>query len=108
VFLHHKHLEMAQEQILGKIAMMYSEMTEADQAMVVEIASNALRAQEKSERTIYHKDVAQMVKQDLDNQKGGTWNVICGRSYGSFVTHETKTMTHFMVGNIAFLIWRHG
>jgi hypothetical protein len=31
---------------------------------------------------------------------GGTWNVICGRSYGSFVTHETKTMTHFMIGDL--------
>lgn len=99
---------MAQDQVLDKIAVMYSEMTEVDQGTVLEIASNALRAQEKSERTLYHKDVAQMVKHDLDNQKGGTWNVICGRSYGSFVTHETKTMTHFMIGNIAFLIWRHG
>ena len=99
---------MAQEQTLGKIAVLYSEMNEADQGVVIEIASSALRAQEKSERTLYHKDVAQMVKQGLDTQKGGTWNVICGRSYGSFVTHETKTMTHFRVGNIAFLIWRHG
>jgi hypothetical protein len=61
---------MAQEQVLGKIAVMYSEMNEADQGMVIEIASNALRAQEKSERTIYHKDVSQMIKQDLDTQKG--------------------------------------
>jgi dynein light chain LC8-type len=99
---------MAQEQTFGKVAVLYSEMNEADQAVVIEIASSALRAQEKSERTLYHKDVAQMVKKGLDTQKGGTWNVICGRSYGSFVTHETKTMTHFMVGNIAFLIWRHG
>ena len=99
---------MAQDQVLGKVQVVYTEMNEADQNSVFDIASNALKSQEKSDRTIYHKDIAQMVKQDLDNQKGGTWNVVVGRSYGSFVTHETKTMSHFLIGNTAFLIWRHG
>lgn len=92
---------------LGTVSVLYSELNEAEQTSVIEIASNALQSQEKSEKTVYHKDVAQMVKQDLD-QKGGCWHVIVGRSYGSFVTHETKTMCHFMIGPIAFLIWRHG
>lgn len=63
---------MAQDQPLGKIAVMYSEMNEADIGIVIEMASNALRAQEKSEKTIYHKDIAQIIKHDLDAQKGGS------------------------------------
>lgn len=46
-----------------------------------------------------------------------------GKSFGSFVTHETKTyviisglhvvnivfrILYFFLGNIAFLVWRHG
>eukprot|EP01036_Dinobryon_divergens_P025151 gene25151-33671_t len=86
----------------------YSEMNEADQSYAIDVAINALKTREKSERPVYHKDVAQTIKNQLDQSKGGTWNVIVGCSFGSFVTHETKTMLHFFIGNVAFLIWRHG
>lgn len=52
------------------LKMMYNEMSEADKNAVIELAQNSLRAQEKSERTLYYKDFAQMVKQDLDATKG--------------------------------------
>lgn len=93
---------------LGNLNVVYTEMSEADQASTVEIATNALLTQDKSDKTVYHKDVAQLVKQELDSSKGGTWNVIVGISFGSFVSHETKTMSHFYIGNVGFLIWRHG
>ncbi len=48
----------------------YSEMNEADTAMVIEIATNALRTQDKSERPVYHRDIAQLVKQQMDTAKG--------------------------------------
>lgn len=48
----------------------YSEMNEADSALVIEIATNALRTQDKSERPVYHRDIAQLVKQQLDTTKG--------------------------------------
>jgi hypothetical protein len=48
----------------------YSEMNEADTAMVIEIATNALRTQDKSERPVYHRDIAQIIKQQLDSTKG--------------------------------------
>eukprot|EP01033_Poteriospumella_lacustris_P003783 gene3783-2680_t len=86
----------------------YSEMTESDQNAAMEIALNALKSTEKSERPVYHKDIAQTVKQQLDTTRGGTWHVIVGTSYGCFVSHETKTMLHFFIGNVAFLLWRHG
>eukprot|EP01033_Poteriospumella_lacustris_P022729 gene22729-17137_t len=37
----------------------YSEMTESDQNAAMEIALNALKSTEKSERPVYHKDIAQ-------------------------------------------------
>eukprot|EP01039_Chlorochromonas_danica_P004412 gene4412-4833_t len=86
----------------------YSEMNEADQTLAIEIALNALKTQEKNERPVYHKDIAQLVKQQLDTSKGGTWHVVVGSSFGCYVSNETKTMIHFHVGSISFLIWRHG
>mmetsp|Transcript_19952 Transcript_19952/g.28677 ORF Transcript_19952/g.28677 Transcript_19952/m.28677 type:complete len:101 (+) Transcript_19952:123-425(+) len=100
---------MAQETAaVGRLQIVYSEMNENDQNFVIEVASNALRVQEKGEQARYHKNIAQIVKQELDTQKGGTWNVIVGKSFGSFVTHETKTISYFFLGNVAFLTWRHG
>jgi dynein light chain LC8-type len=99
---------MSQDPNFGKVNIAYTELNEADQTLVTEIATNALKSLEKSEKTVHYKDIAQLVKHDLDNQKGGTWNVVVGRSYGSYVTHETKTMSQFFVGNVAFLVWRHG
>jgi hypothetical protein len=57
----------------------------------LELAINALKTQEKSESPVYHKDIAKIIKVQLDQAKGGTWNVIVGTSFGSFVSHETKT-----------------
>jgi dynein light chain LC8-type len=93
---------------LGALSVGYCEMNEADKAIVIEMAINALKNQQKSDKTIYDKDIAQTIKLDLDKQKGGKWNVIVGQSFGSFIAHETKTIIHFFVGNIAFLIWRYG
>jgi hypothetical protein len=38
--------------------------------LAIDIAVNALKTQEKSEKPIYHKDIAQIVKQQLDAAKG--------------------------------------
>lgn len=43
---------------------------QADQASALEIATNALKSMEKSERPVYHKDIAQIVKQQLDSTRG--------------------------------------
>ena len=69
----------------------YNELSEEDKSNVIELANNTLKAQEKAERPLYFKDLAQRVKLELDGLKGGKWNVIVGKSFGSYVSHETKT-----------------
>jgi dynein light chain LC8-type len=97
-----------EDEALHNISVVYTEMTEAQQKSTLDICLNALKTQEKSDIIMYQKDVAAIVKKELDASRGGTWNVVVGQSFGSFVTHETKTMSQFFVGNLAFLIWRHG
>jgi hypothetical protein len=48
----------------------YTEMNEADTAVVVDIAVSAIRLHDKSEKPIYHRDIAQAVKEQLDSTKG--------------------------------------
>ncbi len=89
----------AESSSLGRLQVVTTEMNEADQIFVIETASNAVRAQEKGQgegiggvvHTKYHKHIAEAVKKELDQHRGGTWNVIVGKSFGAFVTHESKT-----------------
>lgn len=52
---------------------------------MIDIATNALKTQEKSEKPIYHKDVAQIIKQQLDTAKGYVLNRKSRR-----ITHKTN------------------
>lgn len=61
---------MSTEDSIGKLQVVYSEMTEADQAISFEVAMNALKVQDKGEQVMYQKDLAQMIKQELDKTKG--------------------------------------
>jgi hypothetical protein len=69
---------------VGRLQVIYSEMNEVyiyetstllsifqvDQNFVIEIATNSIRAQEKGEQAKFFKNIAQIVKQELDSQKG--------------------------------------
>lgn len=61
---------MSLENAVNAVKILYSEMNEADKESTVEIALNALKSQDKSEKPLYHKDIAQIIKQDLDSQRG--------------------------------------
>ena len=86
----------------------YSELSASEQRYITDVSVDAIKMVEKSEKAVYYKDIAQAIKSDLDTNRGGMWNVIIGKSFGSFVSHENKCITHFNVGNNAFLIWKYG
>ena len=48
---------------------------QADQTFAIETATNAIRTQEKSEITLYHKDIAEVVKKEFDSVKGYAVNL---------------------------------
>ncbi|KAG5453941.1 Dynein light chain 2, cytoplasmic [Clonorchis sinensis] len=54
------------------------------------------------------KDVAAHLKKEFDSRYGPTWHCIVGRSFGSYVTHETKHFIYFYLGNNAVLLFKSG
>lgn len=58
------------EHLKAKLKVTYSEMMEIDETFVIETAMTAMISQEKSEKVLYHKDIAQMIKQELDTHRG--------------------------------------
>ncbi|KAJ2740394.1 Dynein light chain 1, cytoplasmic [Coemansia sp. BCRC 34301] len=56
----------------------------------------------------FEKDIASAIKRDCDKQFGPTWQVIVGRNFGSFVTHEVGRFIYFYVGYMAVLLFKSG
>merc|ERR1711966_60438 len=54
------------------------------------------------------KDVAAHIKKDFDKKYNPTWHCIVGRNFGSYVTHETKHLIYFYLGQVAILLFKSG
>ncbi|KAI8870763.1 dynein light chain 2, cytoplasmic-like protein [Ramicandelaber brevisporus] len=65
-------------------------------------------AQAAFQKCQLEKDIAAEIKRECDQQFGPTWHVIVGRSFGSYVTHETKHFIYFYIGNKAVMAFRSG
>ena len=51
--------------------------------------------------------IAQHIRFHFEKAYGKGWNVVVGRSFGAYVTHEIKTYMYFsVVPGVCILIWR--
>ncbi|SCU91907.1 LAFA_0F06612g1_1 [Lachancea sp. 'fantastica'] len=67
---------------------------------VFEISSKAV------EEFSLEREIAGVVKKELDLKHGNTWHVIVGKSFGSYVTHEKGHFIYFYIGPLAFLVFK--
>jgi len=65
-------------------------------------------AQQALEKFNIEKDIAAFIKKEFDKKYNPTWHCICGRNFGSYVTHETKHFIYFYIGQIAVLLFKSG
>nr|CCA14256.1 conserved hypothetical protein [Albugo laibachii Nc14] len=93
--------------MIGAIRIVYNDSTKDVEEAITNSASNALRALCKGEKLQYT-EVAEQVKKEMEQMQPGAWHVIVGKSFGSFVTHEVKCLLYFFLGQIGFLVYRHG
>ncbi|KAG0672318.1 Dynein light chain [Pichia californica] len=78
-----------------------SDMSEADQAKIFEITKSLYETM-KNKQT----DLALALKGKLDEELGGPWHVIVGKSFSSSVSHEKHGFIYFYIDNFAFLFFR--
>ena len=55
-----------------------------------------------------HNSVARVLKKEFDSCYGGVWQCVVGRSFGSFVVHDSQTFIYFYIGPVAVLLFRAG
>ncbi|KJE90484.1 cytoplasmic dynein light chain [Capsaspora owczarzaki ATCC 30864] len=79
-----------------------ADMFEDMQSDAIEVAKTAMESFQ------VEKDIAAHIKKAFDQKHNPTWHCIVGRSFGSFVTHETKHFIYFYLNNTAVLLFRSG
>lgn len=78
------------------------DMSDEMQTDAIDIATQAL------DRFNIEKDIAAYIKKEFDKKYNPTWHCVVGRSFGSFVTHETKHFVYFYIGQVAIQLWKCG
>ena len=79
-----------------------ADMSDEMQQDAIDVANQAL------ERHNIEKDIAGFIKKEFDKKYSPTWHCIVGRSFGSYVTHETKNFIYFYMGQLAILLFKSG
>ncbi|TMW68275.1 hypothetical protein Poli38472_005743 [Pythium oligandrum] len=92
---------------VGALRIVYLDAPKELEDLIITSATNALKALYKGEKS-HFTEVAQQIKKELEETQVGAWHVIVGKSFGSFVSHEVKKMLYFFLGQIGFLVFRHG
>ena len=79
-----------------------ADMSEEMQQDSIDIATQAL------ENHSTEKDIAGYIKKEFDKKYNPTWHCIVGRSFGSYVTHESKHFIYFYIGQLSILVFKSG
>lgn len=73
----------------------------------IDIAKKQVQRYLIGELTDFH-DVSKEIKKAIESGFDGTWHVIVGLSFGSFVTYEASCVIYIFFGNIGVLMFKHG
>ena len=76
-----------------------ADMSEEMQQDAVDCATQAL------EKYNIEKDIAAYIKKEFDKKYNPTWHCIVGRNFGSYVTHETRSVQDRRVEESLYLCY---
>tara|TARA_B100000482_G_scaffold170133_1_gene136342 strand:- start:102 stop:359 length:258 start_codon:yes stop_codon:yes gene_type:complete len=51
-------------------------------------------------------EIVERIKRKFDSKWSPSWHVVIGRSYGSFVTHETRQFVSFKINDKAVMLYK--
>ena len=51
-------------------------------------------------------EIVERIKRKFDSTWSPSWHVVIGRSYGSFVTHETRQFVSFKINDKAVMLYK--
>ncbi|CAK9143550.1 unnamed protein product [Ilex paraguariensis] len=88
----------------GKAVVSETDMPEAMQSHVMELAYRALDLHEVSDC----QSIAHFIKQNFDEAYGPAWHCVVGKDFGSCITHLHGSFIFFHVEMMEFLVFKDG
>ena len=85
---------------LNRLSVKHADMTDEAQAKAIAVTQEAFKKHSKESL------IAADIREALDSALGGTWCVVCGRQFGSGVTHEASCYINLTMGQLSVLIWK--
>lgn len=85
----------------------YIDIADERKEFAVAVAQRAFAAHQQGHHSTWQ-EVAAFIKHELDQKFGPQWQVVVGPNFGSFVTHEHKSIIYFFLQNMGVLVWKHG
>lgn len=104
----------------------YVDMPEADARVVMEVAVYAYntfvllptrttwrkdegsrRELERDLERVHLREMAEDIQKGVAQRLGGTWHVVYGRDFATYVTHQTQFFLHFQLEGADIVVWRH-
>ena len=79
-----------------------ADMSEEMQQDAIDVSNQAL------DRHNIERDIAAYIKKEFDKKYNPTWHCVVGRSFGSYITHESKNFIYFYIGQLAILLFKSG
>lgn len=67
-------------------------MSEDMQQAAIDVANAAL------DKFNMERDIASYIKKEFDKKYNPTWHCVVGKSFGSYITHESKHFIYFYIG----------
>ncbi|GMP85566.1 hypothetical protein CsSME_00038666 [Camellia sinensis var. sinensis] len=96
--------EREREMLEGKAVVRETDMEEAMQSHVMELAYQALDLHEVSDC----QSIAHYIKQKFDEAYGAAWHCVVGKEFGSCITHLCGSFMFFRVDMMEFLVFKDG
>ena len=67
-------------------------MSEDMQQAAIDVSNAAL------DKFNMERDIASYIKKEFDKKYNPTWHCVVGKSFGSYITHESKHFIYFYIG----------
>ncbi len=78
------------------------------ECQIISVSNSALEevSDEKVFETQKYGKISGIIKRYLSNSYGKGWFVICGKNFGTYVSHEQGTFIHFSFGELHFCVFK--
>ena len=84
-------------------------MAPEEECVIVSVANSAIEEVADIQgifETQKYSKISGIIKREIENKFGNGWYVICGKNFGTYVTHEYGTFIHFSFDDLHVCVFR--